>query len=563
MLEQTPSKINSSIHQGFHPLQNSKGSILQLGDKRQLAKALPLPKSLLSASESSKEVLLSESCPERLTNSTSLLSYHLCRGQSLVWDGQSGEPSLRQVKEPNYQYLNPHNTPTKAGIYGSTRSPPAFTHHKLEAPLAAQHAGNTRSMVQLLHPCAKHQHLNSEQGYTPQTRYIKDAISINKQQNLFKKHVDKTPLPQNLTPFKLLGPSREIHILNKEDEERSESTVQVEDDIDGRHLDIKTVMPTTEKHASIDLSFLSVLDTKNSKVYRLSQSDEKLKQKLQNKMCLTIHYDESLNHSEEIRQCIEEASVSQAEQKKGSNSPDGMSVTSNSVNTLPSCQTEDENNFLTTPRVQMLSVKAAKVYNRKQGGEVAYAATGTSFVAFLSEHPLIKGIRLHKGKRQVKKELVRLCHNKDSADPITSVTQTSSSLTSGSLTDTYEAGKIIKASNTDRSKASVSSQVTSPFKADIKSKVQVSKASPDKWHRGKDLLERNNLDDCFTLTDEGKLLLTKVQAGQARDQYVVNWYLWCPGRTNCHRKCGGFGKCIAGEHFLNFICMLHNFGFMT
>ena len=39
---------------------------------------------------------------------------------------------------------------------------------------------------------------------------------------------------------------------------------------------------------------------------------------------------------------------------------------------------------------------------------------------------------------------------------------------------------------------------------------------------------------------------------ETRDEYVVNWYLFCPGRGNCVRKCGGIGRCVRSKAFYNF-----------
>ena len=133
-------------------------------------------------------------------------------------------------------------------------------------------------------------------------------------------------------------------------------------------------------------------------------------------------------------------------------------------------------------------IKSAKIHNMKRIGEIFYISVGASFSCFLQEHPMIQGVHLHKGKRKIKHQLVHLCR-----------------------------------------------------KENLKGKLT--------WNRGKDSLERNRFDDFFELTDKGFEEQTEVLEGRSRDQYVVNWYVWCPGHSNCQRKCGGFGKCIQRKYF--------------
>jgi hypothetical protein len=52
-----------------------------------------------------------------------------------------------------------------------------------------------------------------------------------------------------------------------------------------------------------------------------------------------------------------------------------------------------------------------------------------------------------------------------------------------------------------------------------------------------------------TLQRKRKMLDKKM----IRDEYVVNWYLFCPGRGNCRRKCGGYGKCVDSEYIFIFL----------
>ncbi|XP_019642782.1 PREDICTED: uncharacterized protein LOC109484042 isoform X1 [Branchiostoma belcheri] len=66
------------------------------------------------------------------------------------------------------------------------------------------------------------------------------------------------------------------------------------------------------------------------------------------------------------------------------------------------------------------------------------------------------------------------------------------------------------------------------------------------WQRGKVIHERCRYDDFFVPTEEGSKRIQLVKEGKARDEYVVAWYLWCPGHGNCLRKCGGYGKCNEG-----------------
>nr|KAI8735146.1 gephyrin-like [Biomphalaria glabrata] len=130
------------------------------------------------------------------------------------------------------------------------------------------------------------------------------------------------------------------------------------------------------------------------------------------------------------------------------------------------------------------SIRSAKIHYMKSKGELLYVPVGDSLRSFINEHPMVQGIYLHKGKREIKKQLAQLCRQYDSGDRMTS------------------------------------------------------------WRRGKEILERNRFDDFFELTEEGRKEQEEVLASRKRDQYVVNWYVWCPGHSNCRRKCGGFGMCL-------------------
>lgn len=130
--------------------------------------------------------------------------------------------------------------------------------------------------------------------------------------------------------------------------------------------------------------------------------------------------------------------------------------------------------------------KKTKTGKNKGYIETLKCEVGKNVYKFLGAHPKIRGIYLNKGKRHVKKNLVELKRNDTAIDQ-------------GS------------------------------------------------WKRGNAINDRNRLDDYFEYTDEGKRKKKMLDKKMARDEYVVNWYLFCPGRGNCLRTCGGYGKCINGE----------------
>ena len=128
----------------------------------------------------------------------------------------------------------------------------------------------------------------------------------------------------------------------------------------------------------------------------------------------------------------------------------------------------------------------AKMHRRQKDEKVYTVPVGQGIKQFLATHPLVKGLYLNRGKRGVKKNLVSLeRHNK-----------------------------------------------------------AVDKGS---WQRGHLCHARNRLDDHFIPTVEGKERVSLIQEKRIRDEYVVNWYLWCPGHGNCRRKCGGYGVCAPGK----------------
>ncbi|XP_061168591.1 uncharacterized protein LOC133177663 isoform X1 [Saccostrea echinata] len=129
----------------------------------------------------------------------------------------------------------------------------------------------------------------------------------------------------------------------------------------------------------------------------------------------------------------------------------------------------------------------AKLHKSSMYGEVNFVEVGVKVGEFLKEHPLIQGIYLNKGKRAVKKNYVTLCRQKG-----------------------------------------------------VKENTKLT------WKRGTQKQARNSLDDYFEYTEEGQARKSKIDRKLVRDEYVVSWYMWCPGHGNCVRKCGGRGKCIPG-----------------
>ncbi len=131
-------------------------------------------------------------------------------------------------------------------------------------------------------------------------------------------------------------------------------------------------------------------------------------------------------------------------------------------------------------------IRAPNIHKSKEGGAVHLVPVGIELKEFLKNHELFQRIYLNRGKRDIKKKLV-----------------------------------------------TVSRQ---PWAVDTGS-----------WKRGSKCHERNRLDDMFSLTPEGERKSALIAERRCRDEYVVNWYLWCPGHGNCVRKCGGAGVCRPGE----------------
>ncbi|XP_066281590.1 uncharacterized protein [Branchiostoma lanceolatum] len=123
--------------------------------------------------------------------------------------------------------------------------------------------------------------------------------------------------------------------------------------------------------------------------------------------------------------------------------------------------------------------------SKKAGDEYEYIGVGQPLKTFLMARDGLKEISLNRGKRDVKRNLVGMQRQNNAVDK-------------------------------------------------------------GNWQRGKVIHERCRYDDYFVPTEEGSKRIQLVKEGKARDEYVVAWYLWCPGHGNCLRKCGGYGKCNEG-----------------
>ena len=128
-----------------------------------------------------------------------------------------------------------------------------------------------------------------------------------------------------------------------------------------------------------------------------------------------------------------------------------------------------------------------KLHKRNRtDGDIHYVGVGQGLKRFLGEHSMVRRLYLNRGKRDLKKKLVCVKRQEGAVD------------TGG-------------------------------------------------WKRGRNFHQRNRLDDMFEVTAEGKAKQDLILEKRVRDEYVVNWYLWCPGHGNCQRKCGGYGTCVQGE----------------
>ncbi|XP_013398821.1 uncharacterized protein LOC106165239 isoform X1 [Lingula anatina] len=130
-------------------------------------------------------------------------------------------------------------------------------------------------------------------------------------------------------------------------------------------------------------------------------------------------------------------------------------------------------------------LKAKRNKKLLEGAEIIEVPVGVELKNFLSTHEVLKDTHLVRGKRHVKRSLLHLQRQENAVD-------------TGS------------------------------------------------WKRGSRVHERNRLDDYFTPTAEGLLKIEAIQKKAIRDEYAVNWYLWCSGVGNCKRQCGGYGKCVDG-----------------
>ncbi len=131
-------------------------------------------------------------------------------------------------------------------------------------------------------------------------------------------------------------------------------------------------------------------------------------------------------------------------------------------------------------------VIAPKLHRTKADGEIHFISVGEPLKKFLECHPMVQGMYLNRGKRDLKRKFVTVARQQSAVD-------------TGS------------------------------------------------WKRGSLVHERNRLDDAFVLTEEGMQRAEMITSGQRRDEYIVNWYLWCPGHSSCQRKCGSVGKCSPGK----------------
>ncbi|XP_071487036.1 gephyrin-like [Diadema antillarum] len=130
-------------------------------------------------------------------------------------------------------------------------------------------------------------------------------------------------------------------------------------------------------------------------------------------------------------------------------------------------------------------VKKTSAKKGKSNAETHRIQAGKPLMRFLRTHPLLKDITLSRGKRSVKRDLVMRRRGDESVD--TGI-----------------------------------------------------------WKRMERIQERNRVDDLFDPTEEGRKLQELIRKNKKRNEYVVAWYLWCPGHGNCLRRCGSYGRCSEG-----------------
>ncbi|XP_072173446.1 gephyrin-like [Diadema setosum] len=136
-------------------------------------------------------------------------------------------------------------------------------------------------------------------------------------------------------------------------------------------------------------------------------------------------------------------------------------------------------------RKQRKVIKKTSAKKGKSNAETHRIQAGKPLMRFLRTHPLLKDITLSRGKRSVKRNLVMRRRGDESVD--TGI-----------------------------------------------------------WKRMERIQERNRVDDLFDPTEEGQKLQELIRKNKRRNEYVVAWYLWCPGHGNCLRRCGSYGRCSEG-----------------
>ena len=108
------------------------------------------------------------------------------------------------------------------------------------------------------------------------------------------------------------------------------------------------------------------------------------------------------------------------------------------------------------------TLRAKQRCSSTKGVESYAVSTGSALKLFLANHPILMGLYMNKGKRQVKRHLVKVVRDVEAVD-------------CGS------------------------------------------------WTRGANIMMRNRLDDHFVLTEDGQKKLAVVQRKEVRDERVVCW----------------------------------------
>ena len=152
---------------------------------------------------------------------------------------------------------------------------------------------------------------------------------------------------------------------------------------------------------------------------------------------------------------------------------------------IPDANNENNTNDANDTKKKRKVKSTKALSHKKHESEVSFAQVGESAKIFVQKHPMLRGIYLNKGKREVKRNLIKLKRHQSAIDM-------GSYLRNGRVND------------------------------------------------------KNRIDDMFHYTEEGLKKKVEIDENNARDEYVVNWYMWCPGHGNCLRKCGGYGHCVEG-----------------